>query len=289
MSMPSSKKEQPLNDKKKQDLLQKARKIAASIDDLFFNPNPSPIAVQKGEKDFATEADIQAHIRLSVELAKLIPGVRVLSEEAPLAEQEDIMQDALYWVIDPIDGTLNFASGNPLCGSTIALIENGKPILGVLRFPRLKEEYWSIKGMGSFSNDKKLDLTSDPAQPKDHLVCHGILPSQEGSISQRELASSFLSTQSIGSAALALAWSAKGTYGACLFRSNRPWDMQAGVLIVQEAGGTVSDWRSEPYHIQSKTIVAGSSACVNGVLEIFKKNNAILAAEQVLSNRAPSI
>lgn len=262
-------------------LLSVARAAAASVDDLFFEVSRSPVAVVKGDKDFATEADMAAHTRLIALLGAAIPGVPVLSEEAAEAERSQIAQQDLYWVIDPIDGTINFASGSPLCGLTIALMHKGQAVLGVLRFPRLREEYWALSGKGAYFNEKRIELGGDKTlgRPEDNIICHGALPSPEASVTQAELARSFLSTQSIGSAALALAWAARGVYGGCLFRSNNAWDMQAGVLLIREAGGEAWDWRGESHNVGSKTMLAGSSQSVAEVLRVFKGNAPVAARD----------
>lgn len=254
--------------------LEAAREAAKSVDFLFFQKSRSPVAVRKGEKDFATEADMEAHRLLCAALCAATPEIPVLSEEASEEERLRISRAPAYWVVDPIDGTINFAAGSPLCGVAIALIRSGEAELGVLRFPRLEEEYWATRGGGAFADGERLRLPSLAEQdpPEESIVCHGALPSPEGAITQKELAMAFLSTQSIGSAALALAWSAKGMFGACLFRSNNAWDMQAGCLLVKEAGGVARDWRGQPHELISKTMLAGSARSVAAVASIFESN-----------------
>lgn len=269
--------------------LRSARDAAASVDFLFAHPERSPVAVVKGDKDFATEADMEAHRLLCRALSQATPQIPVLSEEASEQERLAIAQQKAYWVVDPIDGTINFAAGSPLCGVAIALIEDGQAQLGVLRFARLGEEYWAQLGRGAFFNGRRLRLPAleEQDEPANSIVCHGALPSPEGAITQRELAEAFLSTQSIGSAALALAWSAKGMYGACLFRSNNAWDMQAGCLLVKEAGGVARDWRGQAHDVSSKTMLAGSERSVEAVSSLFARNAQAAAASQARRSAGP--
>jgi len=213
----------------------------------------------KGEKDFATEVDFAIESKLRSLLENVTPDIPLLGEEYGGAD----VHDDIFWVLDPVDGTVNYSHGLPMCGISLALIKNGKPVLGLVDLPYLSESYVAIDGKGAFLNGQKISISEckklDSAIVSfgDFAVGNGARQKNEKRLSAMQALSARVTrVRMFGSAAIDLVWLAKGGLDASVTLSNNAWDVQAGALIVKEAGGVVCDLDGSPHCVSSSYTIA---------------------------------
>jgi myo-inositol-1(or 4)-monophosphatase len=205
----------------------------------------------KGPSDFVSQADIRAEQTIREELAKARPGYAFLMEESGASGAADW---TWRWVVDPLDGTTNFLHGVPHWCISIALeqrrADGGSDIVaGMIYSPTVDEMFWAERGIGAFVNERRLRVAAR-REIKDALFATGI-PFAAVSAPHRLAFARTLGTlmpqvagiRRFGAAALDLAWVAAGRYDGYWELGLKPWDMAAGMLIVREAGGFVTDAR----------------------------------------------
>ncbi len=203
----------------------------------------------KGPSDFVSQADLRAEATMREELAKARPGYSFLMEESGKSGSENW---TWRWVVDPLDGTTNFLHGVPHWCISIALerrLDNGSTEIsaGMIYNPVADEMFWAERGAGAFLNEKRLRVSAR-REIKDALFATGI-PFAAVSTQRRLAFARTLGTlmpqvagiRRFGAAALDLAWVAAGRYDGYWELGLKPWDMAAGLLIVREAGGYVTD------------------------------------------------
>jgi myo-inositol-1(or 4)-monophosphatase len=212
----------------------------------------------KGPGDFVTAADRRADQTLITELRKARPTYSILTEESGEIAGSD---GANRWIVDPLDGTTNFLHGIPLFAISIALEHEGKPVAGVIYNPVLNELYTAERGTGAFLNDRRLRVAArrDIAEA---LIGRGMPrignPTANSSGHDARLDTRVAGIRCLGSAALELAWVASGRYDGYWHYNLEPWDMAAGILLVREAGGFVSDLAGNDRDLATGAVVAGN-------------------------------
>jgi myo-inositol-1(or 4)-monophosphatase len=199
--------------------------------------------IGKGDRDFATDVDLHIESEIRASLAEAIPGIPFLGEEEGGASGVGAV-----WVLDPIDGTINFARDLPLCTISLSLVIAGQPVLGIVDAPLLGERFVARRGGGAYLNGARIAV-SEVGGLDEAIV--GVADFKVGAGSEDEnrvhlavvarLARESLRVRMIGSAALDLAWLAVGRLNATVMLSNLPWDVTGGLLLVREAGGMVYD------------------------------------------------
>ena len=214
---------------------------------------------RKGPADFVSAADLKAEETLRQELTRARPRFGWMMEEGGVIEGED--KDR-RWVVDPLDGTTNFLHGIPHFAISIALEQEGVPVAGVIYNPVADELYWAEKGAGAFLNDRRLRVSSRKNLP-DALIGTGMPFMGRGdSIAyQRELQMIMPHVAGIrrmGAAALDLAYVAAGRFDGFWEAGLNPWDIAAGIVLVQEAGGFVTDIDGKSPALTADTVVAGN-------------------------------
>lgn len=212
----------------------------------------------KGQKDVVTAADTASEALVSTRIRTLFPGDGIVAEEGT---SEPASSDR-RWYVDPLDGTVNFAHRLPIWCVSISLFEGDQPILGVIHDPVLNETFTAARGKGASLNGQPI-ATSGVSQPEDAFVHLTIDFNPEslwaGLEDIRILAPGVLRTRNIGSAALALAYVACGRFDAMVHRLANTWDYGAGVLLVREAGGSVSQVDGSTYRAEASAVVAAST------------------------------
>jgi myo-inositol-1(or 4)-monophosphatase len=219
---------------------------------------------RKGPKDFVSAADFKAEKTLIKELQKAHPDYPILTEESGLIEGEN---KEYRWIIDPLDGTNNFLHGFSFFCTTIALEKkypNGKReiIAAVTDSPILKETFWAEKGQGAWlesgdiSGSQRLRVGARN-KISDSLLAIGSFAADAKRASA--IANEAVATRCLGSTALALAYVAAGRIDCFVQEGAYPWDIAAGVLLMSEAGGYVSDLQGGKKMFESKTIIASNS------------------------------
>ncbi|MFW2440412.1 MAG: inositol monophosphatase family protein [Arenicellales bacterium] len=197
----------------------------------------------KQDGSLVTEADISVQNRLQKALNQLHPEIPLLGEEMTEQQQTAIIADgkSTFWCLDPLDGTSNFATGIPFYSISLALIENGQAIMGIIYDPMRDECFIAEKGRGASLNDKPLDATN--TVHSDLQRCSAILDFKRlsGELATRLAVNAPYSSQrSFGSVALDWAWLAAGRGQVYLHGRQKLWDYAAGWLILEEAGGSSS-------------------------------------------------
>jgi len=211
---------------------------------------------EKGLHNFVTYVDKTAEEQLVAALQKLIP------ESGFVVEENTISKIGLdyNWVVDPLDGTTNFIHGIPVYCVSIALMLHSQVVVGVVYEINRDECFWAIKGKGAYLNDKPISVSD--AKVVNHSLLATGFPYYDYSRVQQyvELFTWCLrnshGVRRLGSAAADLAYVACGRYDGYFEYSLSPWDVAAGSLLVQEAGGIVSDFMGDKNFINEKEIIA---------------------------------
>lgn len=212
----------------------------------------------KGAKDLVTELDTASEALIVSLLLKRFPGHGILAEEGSYPAGDGVHT----WVIDPIDGTTNFAHGYPWFCSSIALEREGKLAVGVIHNPMTDELFTAVAGGGAFMNGRRLTV-SQRAPLAASLLATGF-PYDCATDSENNF-DRFIRFQKAargvrraGAAALDLAWLAAGRLDGFWEVKLKPWDVAAGTLLVQEAGGMVTAFDGSPYDIRNHRILASN-------------------------------
>jgi myo-inositol-1(or 4)-monophosphatase len=206
-----------------------------------------------------TNADVEAEERALRVLKKCEPGFAILSEETHANGERTAGQEGL-WIVDPLDGTTNFIHGFPMFCVNIALQVGNRIEVAVTYHPVFDELYTAIRGKGAFLNGKPMKVSKTRAM-KDALLSTGFAYSARDSLSTEMTSFERVSRASRavrrpGSAALDLAYTARGVFDGFWERHLAPWDVAAGALLVAEAGGRVSDFADKAFRIDGGEILA---------------------------------
>ncbi len=213
---------------------------------------------EKGRQDVVTVGDFAAEELLRKRLLEAFPGDGIVGEEGSAVQSSS----GRRWYLDPIDGTLNFSRGLPVWCVSLALFDDQGPLLGVIRDPLRDDTFRAARGHGADLNGER--LTTSGITRLDQALVHVTIDFHEASMEAgladiRALAPRILRSRNIGSAALALAYVAAGYFDAMIHRYAHTWDYGAGVLLVQEAGGRVTDIDGRAYIESSTSLIAAST------------------------------
>jgi myo-inositol-1(or 4)-monophosphatase len=235
----------------------------------------------KGERDYASEVDFAVERAVREQLLGATPTIGFVGEEEGSAGD----QGDTWWTLDPIDGTVNFTHGLPLCGVSLALVRDGQPVIGVIDLPFLGSRYWAVAGGGARHNGQQIH-TRDVSRLEDALVSIGDYAVGAGAAEKNRirlalterLAGRVLRIRMFGSAAIDLAWLAAGRTHASVTLSNNSWDMAAGVAIAREAGARVVDHDGTEHTAESSAVCAsGPGVCDELVDLVFGVTSEIRA------------
>jgi len=231
---------------------------------------------RKGVGDFVTSADLRSERVLMRELEKAREGYSILSEESGFTQGTD---DEYCWIIDPLDGTTNFMHGIPYFCVTIALekkISDVKKeiVAGVTYAPISNEMFWAEKGEGAFAGDRRITVSiRDSFEGGMFSSYPWHKRNGENNIEPacREISNRAGNVRVIGSAALELAYVAAGKIDGFWHDSLKSWDMAAGILLVKEARGIVSDISNGDKMLDSGSIIATNASIDQDVRSVIKK------------------
>lgn len=226
----------------------------------------------KGPCDFVSTADKRAERIVIEELTKARPEASILAEESGSREGED---PSKRFLVDPLDGTTNFLHGLPHWAVSIGYEENGRLTAGVVFDPVKDELFWAEKGKGAYLNDRRIRISS-----RRHLadailgtgIPHRGRETAQHTLFSKRLAAAMAQTAGVrrwGTASLDLCYVAAGRFDGFWDQGLSPWDMAAGVVIVKEAGGFVTDVRNRAHALTSTDLVVANSSLHRSVVKML--------------------
>ncbi len=228
---------------------------------------------KKAAISIVTEVDMAVDQKVRKIISRAFPDHQIMTEE-----QKDFKSASPYrWIIDPLDGTTNFAHGIPIFCTSIGLEYQGKMILGGIYNPISNELFSAEKGRGAYLNGKRIRVSGESKLIDSLLVTGFPYDGQERAEYYLSFVQAFMQKcrgiRRLGAAAIDLAYVACGKFEAYWEFNIMPWDIAAGLLIVEEAGGRVTDFRGGPVDIDHpKQILASNVTIQPKMLEIFSKN-----------------
>lgn len=235
----------------------------------YFNNADLKISNKEGINNWVTEADHASEKAIIDAIRKDYPDHFILSEETG----EMSTGSEYKWIIDPIDGTINYASGIPICCVSIGLEKDGKMMLGAVYNPFMEEMFFAQKGFGASLNDKKISVTAKTQALHSCLVTgfpYTYLDTENGPLQVFErFIRKGVPVRRLGSAAIDLCWVAAGRFDGFYEHKLQAWDSAAGFLIVEEAGGTVTDFKGDVYSPYQPHILATNGKIHAEMLDII--------------------
>jgi myo-inositol-1(or 4)-monophosphatase len=252
-------------------MVQAAMKAGRSLSRDFGEVQNLQVSM-KGPADYVSQADRKAEEIVFSELSKARPAYSFLMEERGVVAGED---DQHRWIVDPLDGTTNFLHGLPMFSVSIALERQGQIVAGVIYNPAMDELYTAERGGGAFMNDRRLRVAAR-SKLADAVIGTGIPHLGRGShgnylIELRHAMGEVAGIRRLGSAALDLAYVAAGRLDGFWEHALSPWDIAAGILMIREAGGFVTDFDGGSAMFDSGSVVAGNEAIHRALIKTVKK------------------
>jgi myo-inositol-1(or 4)-monophosphatase len=226
---------------------------------------------KKGKNDFVSYVDKGSEKMLVERLSEVLPEAGFLTEEGTSTKK-----GAKYcWVIDPLDGTTNFVHGLPLYAISIGLMEDNEPVAGVIHVVGGNEVYTGWKDGGAWLNGKRIKV-SGAKTLADSLIATGLPYSDFGRLDEYMKLLSWLcmNTQGIrrmGSASIDIAYVACGRFEVFYEYGLHPWDIAAGIIILREAGGKISDFKGNERNLTGEEVVSSNGNVFPEILEIVSK------------------
>ncbi len=226
----------------------------------------------KGPGDYVSQADRRAEQIIHAELSRARPDFGFLMEESGEIESKDGQH---RWLVDPLDGTTNFLHGIPVFAVSIALERQGQIVAGVIYNPAMDELYTAERGGGAFLNDRRLRVTAR-SKLTDTVIGTGIPHLGRGHhghylVELRNVMTETAGIRRMGAVALDLAFVAAGRLDGFWEDGMNPWDLGAGIILIREAGGFVSDKHGGQEIFGTKSIVAGNEAIHAALLKTLRK------------------
>jgi len=225
----------------------------------------------KGVINLVTEVDRRCEQRIIEIIKKTFPQHNILTEETPMPE----LPSPFRWIIDPLDGTTNYAHGYPRFCTSIALELEGEVVLGAVYDPLLDELFTAQRGKGAFLNGERIAISATE-QLTNALICTGFpYDLRESAVNNLDHFNNFImearAIRRDGSAALDLYYVAAGRFDGFWELKLYAWDVAAGKLLVEEAGGTVSDFRGGPLAIYGQQILASNGKIHEEMIGVLQR------------------
>ena len=230
----------------------------------------------KSDIDVVTEVDFKCEEAISNILREETPDYGIIAEEGTSFPGEKV------WIVDPLDGTINFSHSFPLFGPSIGLCRGDEVLVGVIADPIRKELFYASKGNGAFLNDlynkgepKRLHV-STTNNMKHAIVASGLPYNRDDEYFQKmgrnfiALEKEIQSARKLGMAALTMAYIAAGRLEGYIVSGAKSWDMAGGIAILEEAGGKITNYRGEPYKLDSFEWIASNGHLHDNFVDIYK-------------------
>lgn len=225
---------------------------------------------KEGRNNLVTEYDKKSEKYIIDTISKAFPTHSFLAEES--GKSQNFHTDDIIWVVDPLDGTVNFAHNLPIFSVSIAAVKNNEILTGVVYHPILNELFVAEKGKGAFLNDKPISVSKNADLATSFLVTG--FP-YDPNTTHKKCICSFsdfigmgIPVRRLGSAALDLAYVANGRFDGFWEIKLNPWDVAAGILLVREAGGKVTQYDGTEAGINDESLVATNSLIHNDITKV---------------------
>ncbi|HZJ26811.1 MAG TPA: inositol monophosphatase family protein [Acidimicrobiia bacterium] len=220
----------------------------------------------KAPGDWVSDTDTASERAVRAVLERAAPQIPVFGEE------EGGERAALGWIVDPLDGTSNFLHRFPVVGVSIALVADGRPVVGVVHAPLLDTTFTAVAGGGTYRDGQRISVSD---REPESAICATGFPFRHPKLRPRYLPvlhaalECFEDLRRAGAASLDLAWTAAGVFDGYFELALGPWDVAAGALLVREAGGIVTDWAGDDRAwLDSGNIVVGNPAVHARILDL---------------------
>jgi myo-inositol-1(or 4)-monophosphatase len=254
-------------------MLNFATQIAREAGGILIQKLGAARITNKGDIDLVTEADIASEELIIDRIRSHYPQHGILAEESGEAVMVGAQRSDWKWIIDPLDGTTNYAHGYPCFCVSIGLERAGEMELGVIYDPLRNEMFAAERGQGATLNERRIRVSS-VEDLNSAMLCTGFPYNvRERPDFAREFANFTLRAQAVrrdGSAAIDLAYVACGRFDGFWEDGLNPWDMAAGLLLIEEAGGRVTNFQDEALSIYTKKVVASNGLVHQSMLEVLR-------------------
>lgn len=246
------------------------------------------VEIKTSIKDVVTKYDKEAQDVIKSIITEAYPSHRMLGEEdvdpgaaaseAALSAALEV-NDGFMWIVDPIDGTANFSSGLALCGVIISVVYKDQTVIGVCYDPHVDELFTAIKGQGAFVNGEQMYVAKNIDDISDSIINAGC-PADPNAFETSMRGMLALNTKArglrvIACTALTTAWIARGSLTAHFGYDIASWDLAAGALMIQEAGGTITDLDGSPYTLKTRNMLCSNGLVHDQVLEALREADAV--------------
>jgi myo-inositol-1(or 4)-monophosphatase len=244
--------------------------LTRQVGDQILRSSRRPKRISyKGKIDLVTQFDRQSQSRLVAALLRRYPDFGILSEEN---YQRTGASDA-KWILDPLDGTTNFAHNLPLWSISVALEVDSSISLGVVYDPNRREHFTALKGKGAFLNRRRIRVSRIKKLDRSLLVTgfpYDIRRSRRNNIAYfRAFSLAAQAVRRLGSAALDLCYTACGRFDGYWEIKLAPWDQAAGSLIVREAGGRVTDFKGRDFSVYGREVIASNGLIHRPMMKVL--------------------
>jgi myo-inositol-1(or 4)-monophosphatase len=234
-----------------------------------FRKDYSMLGLRGVAKEVVTKYDRISDEMIVKAISKKYPDYNIMTEESGFKDKNS----EFTWMVDSLDGSSNFAVGNPFFSVSIALLHYDKPILGVIYAPFLKEMFIAEEGKGTLLNGKIAHVSGIEELSESYILsCEG---GEKNNIRISRINSKLhprvKDLRKLGSAALESAWVACGRAEAYLTTKIDPWDVAAGVIIVEEAGGKITDFKENVWKPIKTDVIMSNSKIHNKILSMIRK------------------
>lgn len=262
----------PRDDTELHEVVNDAAAILNAVTQQFLDGRGAPSAVQKKGNDFATEVDLAIE-REVVESLQKATGIGVHGEEFGGAD----LHGSQVWVLDPIDGTFNYAAGTPMAAILLGLVRDGQPVAGLTWLPFTDERYVGIVGAGLWRNGSRQPVL-EQTDLADAIVgvgtfnvdSRGAVPGRYRLAVIEQLSRRCSRMRMHGATGADLAYAAGGILGGAISFSGHPWDHAAGVALVRAAGGEVSNLTGGAWTVDSRSLVVGSPGVHEALIDVVR-------------------
>lgn len=242
-----------------------AKKVGRIQIDMF--PNKKHV-IRKSPKELVSKIDIESQSEIIHVLKKECHDYEVFSEEKTI--QQAYPEGKLFWIVDPLDGTHNYIAGLPFFGVSIALADIHNFYVGVIFLPAFDTLFWAVRHHGAYCNNVKI-ASSDNKDLAKGLVTYDnqFYLSHDSFHNYRKLVEKTFTTRITGSAVYDLCLVASGKIDARIYNATKIYDVAAGAVLVNEAGGKITDFQGRPLTTNVKDVIASNGKVHKDIMEIL--------------------